>query len=116
MTRPQAPAKVTKLNRVERNAWTKQKVFDAATKVVGKYGYAEASVARITEEAGRPVAARVRRQPAIFQPRRKEHPTHPYNSDEVVTGYRNRRGRDRRAGHPPAASGRRSQDRPGTPE
>src|SRR6478736_10176158 len=48
----QANAKVTKLNRVERNAWTKQKIFDAATKVVGKYGYAEASVARITEEAG----------------------------------------------------------------
>jgi len=47
-----APAKVTKLNRVERNAWTKQKIFDAATKVVGKYGYAEASVARITEQAG----------------------------------------------------------------
>ena len=47
-----APVKVTKLNRVERNAWTKQKIFDAATKVVGKYGYAEASVARITEEAG----------------------------------------------------------------
>jgi len=47
-----APAKVTKLNRVERNAWTKQKIFDAATKVVGKYGYAEASVARITEIAG----------------------------------------------------------------
>ncbi|MCA6106877.1 TetR/AcrR family transcriptional regulator [Bradyrhizobium cenepequi] len=47
-----APAKVTKLNRVERNAWTKQKIFDAATKVVGQYGYAEASVARITEEAG----------------------------------------------------------------
>ncbi|MBR0795891.1 TetR/AcrR family transcriptional regulator [Bradyrhizobium jicamae] len=44
-------AKVTKLNRVERNAWTKQKIFDAATKVVGKYGYAEASVARITEVA-----------------------------------------------------------------
>src|ERR1700741_3917566 len=44
--------KVTKLNRVERNAWTKQKIFDAATKVVGKYGYAEASVPRITEEAG----------------------------------------------------------------
>jgi AcrR family transcriptional regulator len=51
-TRAAAPAKVTKLNRVERNAWTKQKIFDAATKVVGKYGYAEASVARITEEAG----------------------------------------------------------------
>src|SRR6476659_7460193 len=48
----QANAKVTKLNRVELNAWTKQKIFDAATKVVGKHGYAEASVARITEEAG----------------------------------------------------------------
>ena len=49
----QAPsAKVTKLNRVERNAWTKRKIFDAATRMVGKYGYAEASVARITEEAG----------------------------------------------------------------
>jgi AcrR family transcriptional regulator len=44
--------KVTKLNRVERNAWTKREIFDAATKIVGKYGYAEASVARITEEAG----------------------------------------------------------------
>ena len=54
MTSPQASmaAKVTKLNRVERNAWTKQKIFDAATKVAGRYGYAEASVARITEEAG----------------------------------------------------------------
>src|SRR6201996_4503678 len=48
----QANAKITKLNRVERNAWTKQKIFEAATKVVGKHGYAEASVARITEEAG----------------------------------------------------------------
>ncbi len=47
-----APAKVTKLNRIERNAWTKQKIFEAATKVVGKHGYAEASVARITEQAG----------------------------------------------------------------
>ena len=46
------PARSTKLNRVERNAWTKRKIFDAATKIVGKYGYAEASVARITEEAG----------------------------------------------------------------
>ena len=44
--------KATKLNRVERNAWTKRRIFDAATKVVGKHGYAEASVARITEEAG----------------------------------------------------------------
>lgn len=48
----QVNAKVTKLNRVERNAWTKQKIFEAATKVVGRYGYAEASVARITEQAG----------------------------------------------------------------
>ena len=47
-----AAVKVAKLNRVERNAWTKRKIFDAATKVVGKIGYAEASVARITEEAG----------------------------------------------------------------
>src|SRR5438045_8866360 len=44
--------KPAKLNRVERNAWTKRRIFDAATKIVGKYGYAEASVARITEEAG----------------------------------------------------------------
>jgi AcrR family transcriptional regulator len=47
-----APDKIAKLNRVERNAWTKRKIFDAATRMVGKYGYAEASVARITEEAG----------------------------------------------------------------
>jgi AcrR family transcriptional regulator len=47
-----AAAKVVKLNRVERNAWTKRRIFDAATKIVGKYGYAEASVARITEKAG----------------------------------------------------------------
>src|SRR4030081_932537 len=44
--------KVAKLNRVERKAWTKRKIFNAATRIVGKYGYAEASVARITEEAG----------------------------------------------------------------
>jgi len=44
--------KVTKLNRVERNAWTKRRIFDAATRIVGQYGYAEASVARITEAAG----------------------------------------------------------------
>ena len=49
---PATAAKVVKLNRVERNAWTKRRIFDAATKIVGKYGYAEASVARITEEAG----------------------------------------------------------------
>lgn len=50
---PQAASgKVAKLNRVERNAWTKQRIFEAATRIVGKYGYAEASVARITERAG----------------------------------------------------------------
>jgi AcrR family transcriptional regulator len=52
MNQGPATAKVTKLNRIERNAWTKQKIFEAATKVVGKHGYAEASVARITEQAG----------------------------------------------------------------
>src|SRR6202048_1804855 len=44
--------KVTKPNRAERKAWTRRKIFHPATKIVGKYGYAEASVARITEEAG----------------------------------------------------------------
>lgn len=52
MTELTSSGKVTKLNRVERNAWTKQKIFDAATRIVGRYGYAEASVARITEQAG----------------------------------------------------------------
>src|SRR3954465_12179547 len=47
-----ASGKATKLNRVERNAWTKRKIFDAAARIVGEYGYADASVARITEEAG----------------------------------------------------------------
>jgi hypothetical protein len=28
----------------------------------------------------------VTRQPASFQPLRKEHPMHPYNSDEVARG------------------------------
>jgi AcrR family transcriptional regulator len=54
MTQPPeaASGKVTKLNRVQRNAWTKRNIFDDAAKVVGKHGYAEASVARITEQAG----------------------------------------------------------------
>jgi AcrR family transcriptional regulator len=50
--REASSGKVTKLNRVQRNAWTKRKIFDAATRIVGKFGYAEASVARITEQAG----------------------------------------------------------------
>lgn len=41
-----------KLSRAERNEATKRKLFDAATKVVGRYGYADASIARITELAG----------------------------------------------------------------
>ncbi|MGB9118358.1 TetR/AcrR family transcriptional regulator [Bradyrhizobium sp.] len=47
-----SPTKVVKLSRAQRNESTKRKIFDAAAKIVGKYGYAEASVARITEEAG----------------------------------------------------------------
>src|ERR1700676_5163408 len=47
-----ASGKVTKLNLAVRNAWIKRRIFDGATKIVGQYGYAEASVARITEQAG----------------------------------------------------------------
>ncbi|MFG1210235.1 TetR/AcrR family transcriptional regulator [Xanthobacter flavus] len=49
-----ARAKLTgaKLTRAERNELTKHKLFEAARKVVGRLGYAEASVARITAEAG----------------------------------------------------------------
>lgn len=42
----------TKLNRAERNAATRRKLFEAAAKTVGLHGYAEASVARITAGAG----------------------------------------------------------------
>lgn len=44
--------KPPKLSRAKRNESTRRKIFDAAAKVVGKHGYAEASVARITEAAG----------------------------------------------------------------
>lgn len=47
-----AAGAMTKLSRAERNAATRRKLFDAATKVVGKYGYADASISRITERAG----------------------------------------------------------------
>ena len=40
-----------KLSRAERNDEVKRRLFDAAAKVVGHLGYAEASVARITELA-----------------------------------------------------------------
>lgn len=49
---PRASRPRTKLTRAERNELTRQKLFDAARKVVGRLGYAEASVARITAEAG----------------------------------------------------------------
>ncbi len=41
-----------KLTRLERNEEVRQRLFDAAAKVVGQYGYAEASVSRITALAG----------------------------------------------------------------
>ncbi len=41
-----------KLRRNEKHIVTKRRLFAAAIKVVGKYGYAGASVARITAEAG----------------------------------------------------------------
>ena len=41
-----------KLRRNEKHVVTRRRLFAAAIKVVGKYGYAGASVARITEEAG----------------------------------------------------------------
>jgi AcrR family transcriptional regulator len=40
-----------KVSRAERNDEVKRRLFDAAAKVVGRLGYAEASVARITELA-----------------------------------------------------------------
>lgn len=40
-----------KLTRAERNDEVKRRLFDAAAKIVGRLGYAEASVARITELA-----------------------------------------------------------------
>ncbi len=46
-----APRRI-KLTRAERNELTRQKLYDAARKVVGRLGYAEASIARITAEAG----------------------------------------------------------------
>jgi AcrR family transcriptional regulator len=54
MTQIPEPAtlKVAKLSRAKRNESTRRRIFDAATKIVGKVGYAEASVARITEAAG----------------------------------------------------------------
>lgn len=47
-----ARQKSIKPSRAERNEETKRRLLNAATKVVGKLGYAEASIARITELAG----------------------------------------------------------------
>ena len=46
------PGTPGKLTRAERNQATRQRLFDAAAAIVGRDGYAEASVARITEAAG----------------------------------------------------------------
>ena len=43
---------IRKPSRAERNQAVRQRLFDAAAKIVGLRGYAEASVARITAEAG----------------------------------------------------------------
>lgn len=45
-------AAIRKPSRAERNQAVRQRLFDAAAKIVGLRGYAEASVARITAEAG----------------------------------------------------------------
>lgn len=50
--RPASPPKQRKLSRAERNDEVKRRLFEAAAKVVGQYGYADASVARITDLAG----------------------------------------------------------------
>lgn len=46
------PAQRPRLSRMEKHEDTRRRLFAAAIKVVGKYGYAGASVARITAEAG----------------------------------------------------------------
>lgn len=45
-------AKEQKRTRVERNAAIRQRLLDAATQVVGRVGYAEASISEITKHAG----------------------------------------------------------------
>lgn len=42
----------SRLTRLERSVEARKSIFEAAAKVVGKYGYADASIARITEAAG----------------------------------------------------------------
>lgn len=49
---PTRPKRASKPTRSEKNDDVKRRLFSAAAKVVGRHGYAEASVARITELAG----------------------------------------------------------------
>jgi AcrR family transcriptional regulator len=47
-----SPRTRKRLSRQELAAGARQAIFAAASKVVGQYGYAEASITRITEAAG----------------------------------------------------------------
>lgn len=47
-----APARKPKLTRVEKSERTRQAICQAAAEIIGEYGYAEASIARIMERAG----------------------------------------------------------------
>jgi AcrR family transcriptional regulator len=49
---PRRSERKPKLTRSERNEEVRQRLFEAAAKVVGQHGYAEASVSRITALAG----------------------------------------------------------------
>jgi AcrR family transcriptional regulator len=51
MVAPRARKKPVKLKRAEKSELTRAQLIEAAAKVVGKYGYAEASISRITEQA-----------------------------------------------------------------
>ena len=44
--------RIRKLTRAEKSERKRQAIYDAAAEIVGEYGYAEASVARIMERAG----------------------------------------------------------------
>lgn len=52
LTVPRERPRKRRLRRAEKAAENRRALLRAAAKVVGKYGYAEASVARITQEAG----------------------------------------------------------------
>jgi AcrR family transcriptional regulator len=52
VARKKSKATKTKPSRAERNEEVRRRLFFAAAKIVGRYGYSEASVARITAKAG----------------------------------------------------------------